>query len=58
MAGGGARVSEYFSQRIQILIKKKLGGGVGGWGWGGVRWMDRRIGPNQFALSTSSKLWA
>ena len=36
------------------------GGGGGGWLWGvgGGRWMDSRIGPNQFAPLTSSKLGA
>ena len=51
---GGARVSDLFSQRIQILKKKNtgVGGGVGGAGRG--RWMDRRTGLNQFAPSTST----
>ena len=30
------------------------GGGGGGGRMGGGRWMDRRTGPNQMALSTSS----
>ena len=43
--GRGARVSEFFLQRIQISKKKFIGGGGGvGW-WGGLRWeyrlMDR-----------------
>ena len=51
---GMARVSDFFLQRIQILVFFWRGGVEGG----GGRWTDRRTGPNQFAPSTSSKLGA
>ena len=41
----------------QSKSKKKSIGGCGGWGGGGLGvGADRRTGPNQFALSISSKL--
>ena len=67
--GWGARVSDFFHTESKSKnLKKKyfFGGGAElGAGWVGVcgggeggRWMDRRTGPNQFALSTFSKLGA
>ena len=35
-----------------------MGYGRGEWGKGRGRWMNRQIGPNQFAPSTSLKLGA
>ena len=56
---GGARVSEFFSQKNPNFFFL-VGRGGGGGGRAGVcgRWMDSRTGPNQFAPSISSKLGA
>ena len=57
---GGARVSEFFTKHPNLKKKKKkkkkktfLGGRAGR-----GRSTDRRTGRNQFAPSTSLKLWA
>ena len=49
---------ESTSKKIIFLEAGGGGGGGGLEGRGGGRWMDSRTGPNQFALSTSSKLGA
>ena len=62
---GGARLCKFILHKEPKSKKKYLHGGWG-WGFGGAgmvagwvgRWMDSQTGPNQFALSTSSKLGA